>query len=282
MYCSSISVGNSSSLDPAIAQEANAGLQKVRSQITKVSHREVCILIPLLQCTDLLEHLSETCSTASQHRQILLDITRLSSTKLRSRDDAENLLSSRVPAQPSAASSKATSVEPSGKVSEMHATHDTSSTLNTQQNSNSNIIAQPSNLPPTTQAQNAQAVAPVQNTLLPASIVQSSMPPTFTYPQAPAQIDGIASYNNPFLNTQQQPSSFLNDSDTFTSGFDFGNNGMLMPFSLNPSTNQADLAFWREMPIGEDASEWGFFTDQYANTLLSSLPTFTDTYTSQM
>lgn len=108
------------------------------------------------------------------------------------------------------------------------------------------------------------------------------MAPAFTYPQASTQIDGIASYNNPFMTTQQQPSSFMNGSDTWSSAFDFGNNGMLMPFSLNPSTNQADLAFWREMPIGEDASEWGFFTDQYANTLLSSLPTFADSYPSQM
>lgn len=94
-------------------------------------------------------------------------------------------------------------------------------------------------------------------------------------------MDAMSAYNNPFM-SQAQPSSFLGGNNGFTSTFDFGNNAMSMPFSANPSTNQADLAFWREMPIGEDAGEWGFFTDQYANTLLSSLPTFSDAYTPQL
>lgn len=108
---------------------------------------------------------------------------------------------------------------------------------------------------------------------------QIAVASTYTYQQqqVPTQVNGLAPYSNPFM-TQAQPSSFLSGSNGFTSTFDFGNDAMSMPFSLNPSTNQADLAFWREMPIGEDAGEWGFFTDQYANTLLSSLPNFSDTY----
>lgn len=51
------------------------------------------------KCIKLLDHLSDACCAASQHRQILLDITSLGSTKLKSRDDAEDLLSSRVPDQ---------------------------------------------------------------------------------------------------------------------------------------------------------------------------------------
>lgn len=73
-----IYVGNSSSSDTKVAGEANTNLNK---------------------CIRLLDELSDACSAASQHRQILLDITSLSSTKLRSRDDADNLLSSRVPTQ---------------------------------------------------------------------------------------------------------------------------------------------------------------------------------------
>ena len=73
-----IYVGNSSSSDTKVAGQANTNLNK---------------------CIRLLDELSDACSAASQHRQILLDITSLSSTKLRSRDDAENLLSSRVPGQ---------------------------------------------------------------------------------------------------------------------------------------------------------------------------------------
>lgn len=240
-----------------------------------------------LQCTDLLEHLSETCSTASQHRQILLDITRLSSTKLRSRDDAENLLSSRVPIQSTSHSNntKSTSVEPAPYVNAESAVKaETSAPIKPIDQSASTTqanVSSTSNVQPVSSM--APASASMQTNMVPQNNgSQMPMAPTFTYPQMPVQVDGIASYNNPFMTGQAQPSSFLTNSNAFNPTFDFSNNAMSMPFSSNPSTNQADLAFWREMPIGEDAGEWGFFTDQYANTLLSSLPTFSDSYTSQM
>jgi len=44
--------------------------------------------------------------------------------------------------------------------------------------------------------------------------------------------------------------------------------------STNLATaNQADLAFWREMPIGfADTSDWDVFTDSYAHQLLTHIP----------
>lgn len=244
------------------------------------------------QCTDLLEHLSETCSTASQHRQILLDITRLSSTKLRSRDDAENLLSSRVPTQ---AQNPALSATPSS--SEALAANEPSQDNIAKPTVNSDHVVNtlPSGAAPRDNAHAASA-ASAQSSLVLQNQDQSQnqnqnqnqnlqMNPgntvSYDYQQMSTQINGLAPYSNPFM-TQAQPTSFLGGSNGFTSTFDFGNDSMSMPFSLNPSTNQADLAFWREMPIGEDAGEWGFFTDQYANTLLSSLPSFSDTYNTQI
>lgn len=71
-----LSVGNSSSSNHKVAEQAQTNLDR---------------------CIALLDHLSDACCAASQHRQILLDITSLGSTKLKSRDDADDLLSSRVP-----------------------------------------------------------------------------------------------------------------------------------------------------------------------------------------
>lgn len=152
---------------------------------------------------------------------------------------------------------------------------------------NSEQIANTMDSTNNTRSDNSQTgtVALAQNSLMLQNQSNGQMntgaAPNYDYQQMSTQVNGLAQFNNPFM-TQAQPSSFLGASNGFTSTFDFSNDPMSMPFSLNPSTNQADLAFWREMPMGEDAGEWGFFTDQYANTLLSSLPNFAETYNTQL
>jgi hypothetical protein len=245
-----------------------------------------------MQCTDLLEHLSETCSTASQHRQILLDISRLSSTKLRSRDDAENLLSSRVPSQAPAHPIKSAKTAATQTVGDTENNAEVPVKLENpspiQQNNISNLLN--ANGGHTIHTPSAMQPQSTLNTSLPHLAQQTVVSgqghisgggATYPFQQDHLQ-PSHNNFDNAFINPHQQASTFLGASGGFDSGFNFNNSAFSMPFASNPSTNQADLAFWREMPIGEDANEWGFFTDQYANTLLSSLPSFPDTYSSQM
>jgi hypothetical protein len=104
------------------------------------------------------------------------------------------------------------------------------------------------------------------------------------------QISTSALFGNPQQNHQRSTAEALFPSDpqydpvpsffshtypnTSLSGFDSTLSTGLNNTSSNPlMASQADLAFWREMPIGcADPGDWNIFTDSYAQQLMTAIP----------